>query len=67
MLVVEMALAGSWGWVWYSVIVLALCVVVAVAGHYYGPEDEPHPEDAPRRGAPRATRRYSPGVLEGSF
>lgn len=67
LLVVEMALAGSWGWVWYSVIVLALCVVVAVAGHYYGPEDEPHPEDAPRRGAPRATRRYSPGVLEGSF
>lgn len=47
LLVAEMALTGQWGWVWYSAIVLALCIVVAVAGHYYGPEDEPSPEDAP--------------------
>jgi hypothetical protein len=45
LLVAEMALSGSWGWVWYSVFVLALGVVVAVAGHYYGPKDEPHPGD----------------------
>jgi hypothetical protein len=48
----EMALSGAWGWVWYSVFALALCIVVAVAGHYYGPEDEAHPEDAPERRNP---------------
>jgi len=46
LLIVEMALSGSWGWVWYSVFAMALCVVVAVAGHYYGPEAEASPEDA---------------------
>jgi len=50
LLVAEMALSGSWGWVWYSVFALALCIVVTVAGHYYGPEDEPRPEDAPPEG-----------------
>jgi hypothetical protein len=46
LLVAEMALTGAWGWVWYSVFALALCVVVAVAGHYYGPEAEARSEDA---------------------
>jgi hypothetical protein len=46
LLIAEMALTGHWGWVWYSAIVLALCVVVAVAGHYYGPEAEARSEDA---------------------
>ncbi len=46
LLIAEMALTGHWGWVWYSAIVLALCVVVAVAGHFYGPEDRAHPEDS---------------------
>ncbi|HEV2742062.1 MAG TPA: hypothetical protein VGV91_02795, partial [Rubrobacter sp.] len=50
LLIAEMALGGSWGWVWWSVIALALCVVVAVAGHYYGPEDEPRTEDGPPEG-----------------
>lgn len=47
LLIAHMALTGHWGWVWYSAIILALCVVVAVAGHYYGPEDEAHPEKGP--------------------
>ena len=50
LLIAEMALTGHWGWVWYSAIVLALCVVVAVAGHFYGPEDIAHPEDSPTEG-----------------
>lgn len=36
---------GQWGWLWWAAVVLALTVVVAVAGHYYGPEDGAHPED----------------------
>jgi hypothetical protein len=50
LLVAQMALSRSWGWVWYSVFGLALCIVVAVAGHYYGPEAEPHPEEATPEG-----------------
>lgn len=50
LLIAEMALTGSWGWVWYSAFVLALCIAVAVAGHYYGPGDEPHLEDGPPEG-----------------
>jgi hypothetical protein len=50
LLIAQMALTGQWGWVWYSAIALALCVVVAVAGHFYGPEDEAHPEDGPPKG-----------------
>ena len=50
LLIAEMTLGGSWGWVWWSAFVLALCVVVAVAGHYYGPEDEPRTEDGPPAG-----------------
>ena len=52
LLVAHMALSGIWGWVWYSVFVLTLCVAVAVAvaGHYYGPEDDPHPENDPPEG-----------------
>ncbi len=47
LLIAHMALTGEWGWVWWSAFVLTLCIVVAVAGHYYGPEDDPHPEDGP--------------------
>ena len=50
LLIAEMALSGSWGWVWWSVFGLALSIVVAVAGHYYGPEAEARPEDAPPEG-----------------
>jgi hypothetical protein len=50
LLVAEMALSGSWGWVWYSVFVLTLCIAVGVAGHYYGPEDDPYPEDGSPKG-----------------
>ena len=55
LLIAEMALTGQWGWVWYSAIALALCVVVAVAGHYYGPQDEAHPEDGPPKGRDPST------------
>ena len=50
LLVAQMALTGSWGWVWWSAFVLAVCIVVAVAGHYYGPEDRARPEDGPPEG-----------------
>jgi hypothetical protein len=45
LLIAEMALSESWGWVWWSAFVLTLCIVVGVAGHFYGPDDGPHPED----------------------
>ncbi len=48
LLIAEMALPGSW--VWWSAFVLGLTTVVAVAGHFYGPQDEPRPEDAPPEG-----------------
>jgi hypothetical protein len=50
LLIAEMALSGSWGWVWWSVFGLALSIVVAVAGHYYGPEAEARPEGGPPEG-----------------
>jgi hypothetical protein len=50
LLVAEMALSGSWGWVLWSAFGLALSIAVGVAGHYYGPEDGPHPEDGPPEG-----------------
>jgi hypothetical protein len=50
LLVAEMALTGSWGWVWWSAFVLSLSIVVGVDGHYYGPDDGPHPEDVYPKG-----------------
>ena len=32
---------GQWGWLWWAAFVLGLTSVVIVAGHYYGPDDEP--------------------------
>lgn len=36
---------GQWGWLWWTVCVLALSIVVAAAGHFYGGDDDPRPED----------------------
>ncbi|HZA44143.1 MAG TPA: hypothetical protein VE568_02400 [Rubrobacter sp.] len=49
--VVQMGLqTGQWGWFWWTGCVLALSTVVAVAGHYYGHGEGPHPEDGPSAG-----------------
>ena len=49
--VVQMGLqTGQWGWFWWTVCVLALSTVVAVAGHYYGQDEGPYPEDGPPAG-----------------
>jgi hypothetical protein len=52
LLMTEMVLTGQWEWVWWSAFVLGLLTVVFVAGHYYGPNDRPDPEDgtSARRG-----------------
>ena len=50
LLLAHFVVAGQWGWLWWALIVNALVTVVLVAGHYYGPEAEPHPEDAPPEG-----------------
>ncbi len=41
---------GQWGWLWWAAIVVSLTAVVLVAGHYYGPNDRPGPQDDPSPG-----------------
>lgn len=49
--IVRMGLqTGQWGLFWWTVCVLALSIVVAVAGHFYGQDEGPRPENSPPAG-----------------
>lgn len=50
LLLAQVVQTGQWVWFWWTVCVLALSTVVAVAGLYYGQDEEPHPEVGPPAG-----------------
>ena len=54
LLLAHLVLTGQRAWLWWAAFVLVLSTAVVVAGHYYGTDEGPFPEDGPPEGSDRS-------------